>query len=173
MTRFLSTLLIVVAAATACREAGPPVAVGTLERHRIELRAERQEPILRLAVREGDLVEAGDVVVREIANRLVSLVRSTDVVHRYGGAIFTILLPDSGLEDGVLVAEKIRSGLAEGAYLQGTVRLGFSLGLTAFTPEEFDDAQTVGMDLFRQADQFLGALLPGNEEFVKGAAAVA
>ncbi len=99
--------------------------------------------------------EAGDMVVREIANRLVSLVRSTDVVHRYGGAIFTILLPDSGLEDGVLVAEKIRSGLAEGAYLQGTVRLGFSLGLTAFTPEEFDDAQTVGMDLFRQADRAL------------------
>jgi HlyD family secretion protein len=33
-----------------------------LERHRIELRAERQEPLLHLAVREGDHVVAGDVV---------------------------------------------------------------------------------------------------------------
>ncbi len=99
--------------------------------------------------------EAGDTVIREIADRLTSLVRSTDVVHRYGGAIFTILLPDSGLDDGVLVAEKLRSGLAEAAYLQGTVRLGFSIGLTESTPVEFDDAQSVGSDLFRQADRAL------------------
>jgi HlyD family secretion protein len=46
-----------------CQEASPPFAVGTLERHRIELRAERQEPILELAVREGDRVEAGDLIV--------------------------------------------------------------------------------------------------------------
>lgn len=73
MTRFLSALLIVVAAATACREAGPPVAVGTLERHRIELRAERQEPILRLAVREGDRVEADEVVVELDSRRAAAL----------------------------------------------------------------------------------------------------
>jgi len=47
------------------------VSVGTLERHRIELRAERQEPILCLAVTEGDKVEAGDVVV-ELDRRRVA-----------------------------------------------------------------------------------------------------
>ncbi len=51
-----------------CRDAGPPVAVGTLERYRIELRAERQESILRLAVKEGDRVKTGDVIV-ELDNR--------------------------------------------------------------------------------------------------------
>jgi HlyD family secretion protein len=38
------------------------VAVGTLERHRIELRAERQEPIVSLRVREGDRVAAGEPI---------------------------------------------------------------------------------------------------------------
>ena len=64
MQRALITLLAAsVVAVTGCRDTGPPVAVGTLERHRIELRAERQEPILRLAVKEGDRVEAGDPLV--------------------------------------------------------------------------------------------------------------
>lgn len=47
-----------------CGEGGPEVAVGTLERHRIELRAERQEPVLELAVVEGERVVAGDLVAR-------------------------------------------------------------------------------------------------------------
>lgn len=59
------------------------MSVGTLERHRIELRAERQEPILRLAVTEGDKVEAGDVVVeldrRRIAAQLDQAIASRDL----------------------------------------------------------------------------------------------
>jgi len=65
--------MIVFTVGIACREVGPPVAVGTLERHRIELRAERQEPILRLAVREGDAVEAGDVIVELDSRRAAAL----------------------------------------------------------------------------------------------------
>ena len=54
--------MLAITALAGCRDGRPPVAVGTLERHRIELRAERQEPILGLHVREGDLVAAGDPV---------------------------------------------------------------------------------------------------------------
>ncbi|HUO81581.1 MAG TPA: HlyD family efflux transporter periplasmic adaptor subunit [Gammaproteobacteria bacterium] len=42
----------------------PQPAVGTLERNRIELIAEAQEPIVELLVVEGDEVAAGDVVLR-------------------------------------------------------------------------------------------------------------
>ncbi|MEX1312325.1 MAG: hypothetical protein AB1Z65_18040 [Candidatus Sulfomarinibacteraceae bacterium] len=74
MKRASITLLVVfVLAISACRDAGPPVAVGTLERHRIELRAERQEPILRLAVGEGDRVEAGDVIAELDRRRVAAL----------------------------------------------------------------------------------------------------
>lgn len=62
--RSLGPLLIAVALLGGCDDDRPPVAVGTLERDRIELIAERREPILQLSVREGDSVEVGDVLVR-------------------------------------------------------------------------------------------------------------
>jgi HlyD family secretion protein len=63
MRKHLALTCLSIVTLLGCQEASPPFAVGTLERHRIELRAERQEPILELAVREGDQVEAGDPIV--------------------------------------------------------------------------------------------------------------
>lgn len=61
----LGLLGVLAALAVGCSgNADEPRAVGTLERDRVELVAEAQEPILERAVREGDLVEAGDLIVR-------------------------------------------------------------------------------------------------------------
>ncbi|HSG91036.1 MAG TPA: HlyD family efflux transporter periplasmic adaptor subunit [Pseudomonadales bacterium] len=50
----------------ACEPAAPVAAVvGTLERDRIELRADSDEPLLALEVREGDRVEVGAVLARQ------------------------------------------------------------------------------------------------------------
>ncbi len=73
MKRLLLCLLISLALSAGCSDTGPPIAVGTLERYRIELRAERQEPILRLAVKEGDRVATGDVIVELDSRRVVAL----------------------------------------------------------------------------------------------------
>lgn len=67
--RWLSLLLVGLVTVGGCRQQGEPTAVGTLERYRIELRAEQQEPLLRLAVSEGDAVAPGDVVVELDARR--------------------------------------------------------------------------------------------------------
>jgi HlyD family secretion protein len=72
MNRVFPVLLVALAFGPACRNAGPPVAVGTLERHRIELRAERQEPIVGLAVSEGDAVESGDVIAELDSRRVLA-----------------------------------------------------------------------------------------------------
>src|SRR3990170_4772598 len=60
-----SAVLFLAAIAAAC-ERGPelPRAVGTLERDRVELVAEAQEPIVEIPVREGQRVQAGGLVVR-------------------------------------------------------------------------------------------------------------
>jgi len=73
MKRLIPLLLIALAGSAGCRDSSPPIAVGTLERYRIELRAERQEPILRLAVKEGDRVTTGDVIVELDSRRVVAL----------------------------------------------------------------------------------------------------
>jgi HlyD family secretion protein len=54
------------------------VAVGQLERDRIELVAEANEPIVEIAVREGDAVAAGALVVRLAPDRFAALREAAD-----------------------------------------------------------------------------------------------
>ncbi len=56
---------------------------------------------------------AGDTVLREVARRLMTVVRLEDLVGRYGGEEFAILLTDTTLAKATHVAERIRSTLAE------------------------------------------------------------
>lgn len=68
-------LALAAALAAGCRSPAPePVAVGTLERDRIELIAEAQEPIVEIRVREGQQVAAGDVLLRLDDARLAAQV---------------------------------------------------------------------------------------------------
>jgi HlyD family secretion protein len=67
----LTAGLLALLALTACGEgADNRTAVGTLERDRIELIAEAQEPILEIRVREGQSVQEGDLLVRHDGERL-------------------------------------------------------------------------------------------------------
>ena len=51
---------------------------------------------------------AGDQVLVQIAKILKETLRNTDVVSRYGGEEFTILLPDTAAEPAKAVAQKLR-----------------------------------------------------------------
>lgn len=61
----LSLLLVCVAALAACRQQSDDGMVGTLERDRIEIKVESSEPILSRPVRDGQLVQAGEVLLRQ------------------------------------------------------------------------------------------------------------
>jgi HlyD family secretion protein len=61
--RGLISAILILIFITGC-ESENGTTVGTLERYRISLTAEVSEPIADLAVREGDFVEAGQLVVR-------------------------------------------------------------------------------------------------------------
>ena len=62
------------ALALACGGNGDGQAVGTLERDRLELVAEASEPIVEVAVREGDTVAAGALILRLDPQRFAALV---------------------------------------------------------------------------------------------------
>jgi len=83
-----SLLIVALAlvAVTGCENAGPPVAVGTLERDRIELRAEQQEPILEILVVEGDEVGRGDVLARLDARRTRARLEATNAARDVAAA---------------------------------------------------------------------------------------
>jgi diguanylate cyclase (GGDEF)-like protein len=52
--------------------------------------------------------EAGDVVLREVGSCFLRSVRSEDIVCRYGGEEFVIILPEIVQEKALMRAEKIR-----------------------------------------------------------------
>lgn len=79
----------------------------------------------------GHLV--GDVVLREIAALIRGSVREMDLVGRYGGEEFGVLLPEAGVELGVQIAERIRRTIestpirAYDEEIQMTVSIGAAL----------------------------------------------
>jgi len=50
----------------------------------------------------------GDLVIKDFSNRATAMLRIPDILARFGGEEFFILLPDTGLKDALQVAERIR-----------------------------------------------------------------
>ncbi len=81
----------------------------------------------------GHLV--GSHVLMEMAAVILSSIRDTDVVARYGGDEFVIILPESGIEQALLVAERVRDRIARQEFHGGRglhLRLTASFGVAAF-----------------------------------------
>lgn len=54
----------------------------------------------------------GDEVLKIVARVLVEMVKGKDIVARFGGEEFSVLLPSTPLKGGMIVAEAIRSAIA-------------------------------------------------------------
>jgi HlyD family secretion protein len=70
----------------ACFDGGPPPAVGTLERDRLDLVAEASEPVVARPVEEGAHVSAGDLLVKLDPTRLEALVAQVEGVRARAAA---------------------------------------------------------------------------------------
>jgi HlyD family secretion protein len=95
----------------ACGGAGD--AVGTLERDRLELVAEADEPIAEIAVREGDAVAAGDLLVRLSGDRFAALVAGAESARDRAAARLAELL--RGPRSERIAEARARLAGAEGA----------------------------------------------------------
>jgi diguanylate cyclase (GGDEF)-like protein len=62
--------------------------------------------------------ETGDRVLQQLAARLRGIVRETDLVFRWGGEEFVILLAHTAAGDAPVLAERIRSAVAERPFLE-------------------------------------------------------
>lgn len=76
----------------------------------------------------------GDLLLKEIAERLASLVRKSDVVSRLGGDEFTILADSLEREEEAgLIARKILESFAEPIHCENReIRLGISIGIATY-----------------------------------------
>ncbi|HEX9543941.1 MAG TPA: sensor domain-containing diguanylate cyclase, partial [Pyrinomonadaceae bacterium] len=86
---------------------------------------------------------AGSHVLMEMAGVILSSIRDTDAVARYGGDEFVIVLPDTGIELAGTVAERIREKIAKHFFNAGRnlkLSLTASFGVAAF-PEHASSPQ--------------------------------
>jgi diguanylate cyclase (GGDEF)-like protein len=91
---------------------------------------------------------AGDSVLAEAAERMLSVVRGSDVPCRVGGDEFAVILPESGLGQADQLYRRIQS-VVSGRPIGQVERLDVSAGVAELAPS--DDANS----LFERADDAL------------------
>jgi len=81
---------------------------------------------------------AGDEVLRLFAGHAAATMRDTDVLSRWGGEEFLVMLPDTPLREASLGFERLRSLLSRDQAWgeQMHLRVSFSAGLTTWRPGE-------------------------------------
>lgn len=86
----------------------------------------------------------GDQLLQTVAERIVSCVRVTDTVSRYGGDEFVILLTEiENREDAAHIAEKLLSKFSIPSWIDSqSVKLTLSIGISVY-PENGSDADTL------------------------------
>lgn len=87
---------------------------------------------------------AGDRLLVEVTQRLLSSVRRTDTVARYGGDEFILIIrSDSGINDPILAFERIKLAVSRPLRLDGhSLHVGCSIGV-AVAPGDGKDLQTL------------------------------
>ena len=76
--------------------------------------------------------DAGDAILAHLAKVISTTVRKQDVIARWGGEEFLMLLPDTDVDGGMVAMEKVRSAVSaayldwDGARVQASVTIGIA-----------------------------------------------
>jgi diguanylate cyclase (GGDEF)-like protein len=95
----------------------------------------------------------GDLLLKRVTRLIKGMLRETDVLARYGGDEFVVILPHTDGEGACLVAERMRNEIANAGFdgAEGeSVSVGVSIGVAAY-PDDADSAE----GLIEHADRAL------------------
>lgn len=102
----------------------------------------------------------GDTVLRTVASRLQGLKRAADIVGRWGGEEFLLILPETDPESAIAFAERLRRAVADEPVMVGGLRATMSIGANQCSPD--DDPETA----MAAADHWLYAAKAGGRNQV-------
>lgn len=94
----------------------------------------------------------GDVTLREVAQLILTNIREIDIIGRYGGEEFVVLLTNSDLRSSLVVAERIRQAIENQEFMTeaGPIQVTVSIGI-----DELDSMTTDLEKLIKRADRAL------------------
>lgn len=101
----------------------------------------------------------GDEVLRRVSASIQDTARESDTVCRYGGEEFCVLLPDSDVEQAMMVAERLRIAIEELEFEQLSITASLGVSDIAF------GAPTL-QEMLEQADKCLYAAKRGGRNQV-------
>jgi len=108
--------------------------------------------------------QIGDVVLQHVAQLICANVRTGDLVYRYGGEEFAVLLPGAELDDAVPIVERVRAAIAmtplPGDGLASVAPVTVSVGVSVTPPAD-------GTAMVRAADGALYAAKSGGRNRVE------
>lgn len=87
----------------------------------------------------------GDMVLMRVSRLIKEYVRQRDIAARYGGEEFAVILPNTGLEEALEVAKRIRLSIEEAFVICQEMKLSVtvSLGVTQFSREVDVDTKSL------------------------------
>ena len=91
--------------------------------------------------------QAGDAVLKSAADRIAEMVRPYDIVGRYGGEEFLVVLPNCDIEQSRQTAERICAAVGDVPILLGNreIRVTVSIGVTACAANTFQENQLLAI----------------------------
>ncbi len=103
--------------------------------------------------------QVGDEVLREVAALVRAQLRGSDVLSRYGGEEFAVLLPRTSTDSAEEVAERVRAGVEDHVFnLPGgeSFHVTISIGIATYRPDDGGNKpKPDGESLVSHADQCL------------------
>lgn len=95
--------------------------------------------------------DAGDHALSQFADRVQSIIRQTDIVARWGGEEFLVLLPDTSLTPALTLAERLRSAIDSESFSSREQKLPITMSAGVCSIAQADSIDS----MLRQADQQL------------------
>ncbi len=96
----------------------------------------------------------GDAVLSLLARRCLETVREVDIVVRYGGEEFMLILPQTGREGGREMAERLRERVAAGPMASDDVKVKITVSIGV---AEMEPSDSEPRDLIARSDAALYA----------------
>lgn len=93
--------------------------------------------------------DIGDMVLKEVVQHIRSIIRSSDILARFGGEEFVLLFPGLTLKEAEIVVKKIRSSIdIRDDFSSGHITV--SIGVANISSEE-----NITIDVLKEADKYL------------------